>query len=123
MYHTDKDWVTYPISTMKESHLLNTIGFFIKQIKHSKKILDGGWLDSIEGIALGVDSDDAKEYAKRSIKKFMEVLPDYVFEATVRWLDTSPALQSLLWRSARALVPASDLMLPLPDKDDEEDLF
>lgn len=101
--HRYKEWwkrVSIPICSMEDSHLENTINFFLSKLENMYAIYRWGWdaWESIEDLALGIDREELKEEMKEKIRIIYERLPFYIMEAVVRWMEFSEKLQEAFWR-------------------------
>jgi hypothetical protein len=98
MTHVTKDGRRIDVKAMGDAHLVRTILFIIRRMAEAKDALLARQDRFKKAIGEdSVDEDEAESYVKRA----METLPEYVFEATIRGLElrmVTASLQAVIGR-------------------------
>lgn len=97
--HKTKEGTTILIVEMEDSHLLNTIELFARQIKQFIDILDNPKeRKKSEEVLFGKEVMSESE-ASNKLTSLTDKLVSYVFEAAIRGLDISKTLQAAYGRN------------------------
>jgi len=99
MYHTTKEGKTMLIASMDDNHLKNTINFIIGRIKFALAVLNQTQKKTVETIVFANKNIDRVRENNKVMEIWLESLPKYIFEATIRGFDYTKEIQDLLWRS------------------------
>ena len=119
MTHRTRDGYTMPINQMEDSHLINTIDFFIKKLKQSKEILSMKETSKFYKSLYNTGSEDLEEQAIEYVSQFEDKIGDYIYEALIRNIDIKEyikEIQSLIERSARIIITA---LIEEPKEDED----
>ena len=102
---------------MENSHLKNTINLLLRNYKSLSNSLSI-WIPlDIELMWLRWES---KEYIKSKMKNILSLLPFYIFEWQIRWMNFSDELYSSIWRNTSYWAPYA-LSLNTDDEENDND--
>ena len=92
--HITKEGKSMPISSMEDSHLINTINFHIKRLQKAKELLNSGFKENkfINTYQKRyINLEDVEDY----IQEFDEKIAKYIYEANIRDLNIRSSLDVL----------------------------
>jgi hypothetical protein len=122
-YHTTKEGKRMLISDMTDEHLKNTIDFIIKTLKAHQNIIKSEMTEkwNLDLVWSGISIRNLKKNAERKVWEVLEVLPAYIYEATIRGENYTEILQTLHDRKAATSFFNSEDIKLLGYNDDDDD--
>ena len=117
MKHKTKDGDSMFISEMSEQHLNHTISMHLRNIEENYQLLT--WDKKVTINSLLYERDIDFDEVKRRVKQIDTILPFYIMEASIRWIDFSEQLQKVYWRTDKLVT--NNLLLDSWDEDEEDE--
>ena len=120
--HKTKDGDEMFISQMEDSHLTNTINYYLRKVREAKDSLTKSVaIDPFKGALYGIEPEAVRNMAMTAVVNLTAKLYPYLSEAMLRGIDFKEQLQEIYGRTGQEQLSVPRRLLQQPDYDDEHD--